>query len=78
MPHKKTRSAASQSRLLPLFRTFYWSHIASWVLFFPGLFILSFYQEIPFWLFLIAFVSMPVSSLGSLICALIYDRNELR
>ncbi len=75
---KKSRSPASQSRILLFFNTFYWSHIASWVLFFPGLFILSFYQDIPFWLFLIAFASMPISSLGSVIFALFYDKTELR
>ena len=72
---KKNRSEPSKKRILTLFYAFYWSHIVSWVLFFPGLFILSFYQEIPFWLFVIAFGSMPFSSLGSLICGLMYDKT---
>lgn len=70
----KNRSDASKDRILILFNVFYWSHIASWFLFFPGLFILSFYHDIPFWLFLIAFASMPVSAIGSLISGLMYDR----
>ena len=72
---KKSRSELSKKRILFLFYAFYWSHIVSWVLFFPGLFILSFYQEIPFWLFVIAFGSMPFSSLGSLICGHMHDRT---
>lgn len=72
---KKNRSDAGKDRILFLFNVSYWSHIASWFLSFPGLFILSFYQEIPVWLFLIAFASMPVSALGSLICGLMYDRS---
>ena len=42
------------------FSSFYGLHIASWVLFFPGLFVYSFYGDIPTAVFLIAFVSMPV------------------
>jgi len=71
---KTTRSDASKHRINLVFNGFYWSHIASWILFFPGLFILSFYQAIPFWLFVVAFASMPISSLGSLISGLMYDR----
>ena len=75
-PGRKARSAASLARVRGFFHLFYWSHIGSWILFFPGLFILSFYQDIPFWLFVIAFASMPVSSLGSLICGLLYDTTQ--
>jgi hypothetical protein len=75
-PHGATRSTASKARTLFAFNCFYWAHIASWVLFFPVLFVLSFYREIPFWLFLIAFLSMPLFSLGSLICAVKYDRTN--
>lgn len=71
---KRTQSGAISAAILFSFNAFYWSHIISWVLFFPGLFILSFYQEIPSWLFIIAFMSMPFSALGSLITGLIYDR----
>ncbi|WP_432816736.1 hypothetical protein [Sulfitobacter sp. JB4-11] len=72
--NKKTRNDASKKKIFFFFNAFYWSHIASWILFFPGLFILSFYQAIPSWLFIFAFASMPISSLGSLICGLMYDR----
>jgi hypothetical protein len=74
-PGQKTRSDGSRRRILHFFNGFYWSHIASWVLFFPGLFILSFYQDIPIWLFLMAFASMPVSAVGSLTCGLFYDQS---
>ena len=74
-PAKKARSKVSLTRVRAFFYAFYWSHIGSWILFFPGLFILSFYQDIPFWLFIFAFASMPISSLGSLICGLMYDKS---
>ena len=72
---KKTRSEASRRRILAGFYILYLAHVLSWVLFFPGLFILSFYQDIPFWLFLLAFASMPFSALGSLTLALMWDRT---
>lgn len=71
----KQRSESATRRILLLFNLFFWSHITSWIVFFPGLFILSFYQDIPFWLFVVAFASMPISSLGSLICGLMYDKT---
>ena len=73
-PGKTPMSETGRRRWLFLFNLFFGVHIASWILFFPGLFTLSFYQDIPFWLFLLAFASMPVTSLGSLICGLIHDR----
>ncbi|MEL7090402.1 MAG: hypothetical protein AAFN94_01590 [Pseudomonadota bacterium] len=76
MPVNTARSETGLGRLLLLFNVFYWGHIASWFLFFPGLFILSFYQDIPLWLFLVAFASMPVTSFGSLVCGVVYDRHS--
>jgi hypothetical protein len=72
---KKSRSDLNKRRILLFFNLSYWAHIISWALFFPGLFILSFYQEIPFWLFLVAFMSMPFSSLVSLIFGFMHDRT---
>ena len=68
------RSELSRRRRLTAFWSFYWLHIASWILFFPGLFVYSFYAEIPTAVFLLAFVSMPVGTLGSLITGYQYDR----
>jgi len=70
------RSDARKAAIRTAFTGFYGAHIASWILFFPGLFILSFYMDIPTWLFVVAFFSMPVSSLGSLVCAFLYDRTQ--
>ena len=49
---QKERSQSSKTVNLIGFNIFYWLQIFSWVLFFPGLFVMSFYQEIPQWLFL--------------------------
>lgn len=68
------RSELSRRRLLTAFSSFYGLHIASWILFFPGLFVYSFYADIPTAVFLIAFVSMPVGALGALITGYQYDR----
>lgn len=70
----RPRSELSRRRMLTAFSSFYVLHIASWILFFPGLFVFSFYAEIPTAVFLIAFVSMPVGALGSLISGYQYDR----
>ncbi|MEM8862213.1 MAG: hypothetical protein AAGD96_28160, partial [Chloroflexota bacterium] len=70
---KKERSESSKNRILYSFWFFYGLHIFSWVLFFPGLFILSFYTEISSALFAFTFLSMPVGVLGSLISAYLYD-----
>ena len=72
---KKTRSDASMRKLRYAFDAFYWLHIFSWVLFFPGLFVLSFYQEIPRPLFIFDFASMPVSVLGALITGFLHDKS---
>ena len=68
------RSELSKRRMLSAFSSFYGLHIASWVLFFPGLFVYSFYGDIPTAVFLISFVSMPVGALGALIFGYQYDR----
>lgn len=76
-PKKKERSESSKRTILLLFNIFYWLQIFSWVLFFPGLFILSFYQKIPQWLFLFDFMIMPISIFGALIFGLRYDNTLL-
>ena len=72
---KKERSESSKKMIHSSFRFFYGLHIFSWILFFPGLFILSFYQEIPKPLFLFMFMSMPISVLGALISGFMYDNT---
>lgn len=52
-PNKKERSKSRKRNILFGFNLFYGLQIFSWVLFFPGLFVLSFYQEIPPMAFLI-------------------------
>lgn len=70
----RERTEHSKRRILAAFNSFYWLHIGSWVLFFPGLFVYSFYAEIPTALFLFAFVSMPIGTLGALIFGYQYDK----
>jgi hypothetical protein len=70
----RQRSELSRRRMLTAFSSFYGLHIASWILFFPGLFVYSFYSDISTAVFLIAFVSMPVGALGALISGYQYDR----
>ena len=72
---KKKRSESSKRKILSSFYVFYWLQLFSWVLFFPGLFVLSFYQKIPTGLFLFDFMLMPVSILGALIFGLLYDKT---
>ncbi|MEM7126778.1 MAG: hypothetical protein AAF702_10660 [Chloroflexota bacterium] len=72
---KKERSESSKRRILYSFWFFDGLHIFSWLLFFPGLFILSFYTEIPTALFAFAFISMPIGALGSLITGYLYDKT---
>ena len=69
------RSEQSKRRILTAFNSFYWLHIGSWILFFPGLFVFSFYAEIPTALFLFAFVSMPIGTLGALVFGYRYDKT---
>ena len=75
-PKKKERSPSAKSRLLFGFNPFFFLQVFSWLLFFPGLFVLSFYQEIPQWLFLFDFMIMPISILGAGICALLVDKTS--
>jgi hypothetical protein len=72
---KKERSESSKRTILSLFNILFGLQIFSWVLFFPGLFVLSFYQKIPQWLFLFDFMIMPISIIGALISALLYDKT---
>lgn len=74
-PKKMERSESSKRVILSSFNLFYWLQIFSWVLFFPGLFVLSFYQKIPEWLFLSDVMMMPISLLGALIVGLLYDKT---
>lgn len=74
-PKKKERSASSKRMILNGFNIFYALQIFSWALFFPGLFVLSFYQEIPQWLFLFDFMIMLISILGAGIFGLMYDKT---
>mgnify|MGYP001822200318 CR=1 FL=1 len=71
----RQRSETSKRRLLLAFNSFYGLHILSWILFFPGLFVYSFYAEISPALFLVAFVSMPVGTLGALASGYLYDKT---
>ena len=70
----RERSELGKRRILSVFNSFYWLHIASWILFFPGLFIFSFYAEISTAVFLLAFVSMPIGALGALVFGYQYDK----
>ena len=72
---KKKRSESSKRRILSAFNFFYWLNIFSWILFFPGLFVFSFYAEISPALFLFAFISMPIGTLGALIFGYKYDKT---
>jgi len=72
---KKERSESSKRINLTGFNVFYGLQIFSWVLFFPGLFVLSFYQEIPQWLFLFDFMIMPISIIGAMIFGFRYDKT---
>ena len=72
---KKERSESSKRTILYSFWLFYGLHIFSWILFFPGLFILSFYTEISTALFAFTFISMPIGVLGALITGSLYDKT---
>ena len=74
---EKERSESSKRTLLVAFNFFYYLHIFSWILFFPGLFILSFYTEISVALTAFAFISMPIGALGALICGNLYDKTRV-
>ena len=69
------KSDSSKRKNLVLFNFFFWWYILSWVLWFPGLFVFSFYREIPQVLFKFTLLSMPISTIGALIVGLIYDKS---
>lgn len=71
----RERSVSGKRKLLTLFTFFYWWNISSWVLFFPVIFVLSFYQEISPILFQFMGMSMIIATSGALITALIYDKS---
>lgn len=71
----KERDVSSKRNLLALFNFFYWWNIFSWVLFFPVMFVMSFYGEIPQPLFMFMGLSMPIATIGALITGLIYDKS---
>lgn len=71
----KERNFSSQRKLLTLFNIFYWWNIFSWVLFFPVMFVMSFYGEIPQPLFMFMGLSMPIATIGALITGLMYDKS---
>ncbi|MEM7334496.1 MAG: hypothetical protein AAF490_20640 [Chloroflexota bacterium] len=73
---QKERSESSKRTILYSFWFFYGLHIFSWLLFFPGLFILSFYTEISTPLFAFTFISMPIGVLGALIFGSLYDKTK--
>lgn len=75
MTKNKERSERSRKLILYGFKVSYFLQIFSWVLFFPVLFVLSFYQEIPQWLFLFDFMIMPISILGAGVFGLMYDKS---
>ena len=75
MTKMTSRSLATGEKLSAAFYMFYGLQIFSWVLFFPGLFVLSFYGEIPWALFMFDFWIMPVSILGALSFGMLHDRS---
>ena len=70
---KKERSESSKRTILYSFWFFYGLHIFSWILFFPGLFVFSFYSEISTALFAFTFLCMPIGVLGALVTGYLYD-----
>lgn len=71
--HQKQKASSNRNNSVG-FSVFYGLQIFSWVLFFPGLFVLSFYQEIPQWLFLFDFFIMPISIIGAMVFGYRHDR----
>jgi hypothetical protein len=72
---ERQRSSSGKRKLLTLFNFFYWWNISSWVLFFPVIFVLSFYQEISEVLFKFMGMSMIIATSGGLISALLHDKS---
>ncbi len=73
--NERKRSISNKRKLLALFNFFYWWNISSWILFFPVIFVLSFYQEISPILFQFMGMSMIIATSGALITALMYDKS---
>lgn len=71
----KERRTSNKRKLLILFNLFYWWNISSWILFFPVIFVLSFYQAISPILFQFMGMSMIIATSGAVITALIYDKS---
>ena len=74
---KKERTELANRINLRLFKISYGLQIFSWLIFCPGLVIVSAFGAIPEPLFLIDFFIMPISLFGALIFGLRYD-NTLR
>ena len=70
---KKKRTDSSDALNLKLFRVFLGMHMVSWILLFPGIFILDALGIKPDPLFFISVMTMPISVLGTLIFAYRYD-----
>lgn len=70
---KKKRTDASDALTLKLFRVFLSMHMLSWILLFPGIFIIDGFGFKPDNLFFFAVMMMPISLLGTLIFAYRYD-----
>lgn len=74
-PQKKERSESSKKFLSTSFKIFFWLQIFSWILFCPGLVMISFLGKIPQWLFLFDFLIMPISILGACITGYLLDKT---
>lgn len=72
---KKERSESKKRGFLSAFNFLYGLNIFSWILFFPGLFVLSFFGKIPPALYAFAFLSMPVGAWGALLFGYLYDKT---
>lgn len=70
---KKKRTASSDALNLKLFRLFLNIHFVSWLLLFPGIFIIDALGVKPDNLFFFSVMTMPISILGTLIFAYRYD-----
>ena len=72
---KKQRTDSNNALNLKLFRLFIRMHFLSWLLLFPGIFILDGLGMNPALLFYLAVMMMPISLLGTLIFAYRYDNT---
>lgn len=73
--NKKERSEAGKKLNLRLFWIFYALQVFSWVLFFPGFVIISYFGKIPEAVFMFDFMIMPISILGALIFGFRHDNT---